>query len=385
MTQDLNTPCGIYLDNNATTRIAPEVLDVMARHGATSFANPGSRHWAGRKARQALDEARESLAAILGAHPDEVVFTSGGTESNNMAVFGFAQGPPAIVAHTFAEHPSVAEPCHVLRDRGWRLHELAVDDDGLLRPDQYRALPWSELRLVSVILAHNETGVIQDVAPLAALCREQGVPFHTDAVQAVGKIPINFHRLGASSMSLGAHKFHGPRGVGALLVGRDCRLSPTAWGGHQETGRRPGTEAVPLIMGMVRALELFDAERDARRTRLANLRDILQEGLLESCAGAVVNGARAHRLPNTLNIAFPGVDGEALLVSLDLEGVACSLGSTCASGAAEPAAALVAMRLPAEILKSSIRLSLAADTTRAEIDSALSLISRVVRRLRGQG
>ncbi|MBI5760951.1 MAG: cysteine desulfurase [Planctomycetales bacterium] len=416
----------IYLDNNATTPVLPEVVEAMTACWRDGFANPGSRHLYGRRARQALETARESLASILGAHPDEVIFTSGGTESNNMAVLGLTatssplpsggegsgvRGPRAsethphtllsdartpphpsplpkgerarqTIAFTRGEHPAVLEAARSLTSSGWRLHDMQVDSTGRLLAEQYASLPWNELRLVCVILAHNETGVIQNLAPLAAKCCEHHVPLHIDAVQAVGKIPVNFHELGATTLALGAHKFCGPRGIGALLLKRGVTLSRIAFGGHQEADRRPGTECVPLIVGMVRALELFQSERELRTRRLTELRDLLQAGLRRACPPVVVNGEAAPRLPNTLNIAFPGVDGEALLVALDLEGIACSLGSTCASGAAEPAPTLVAMGCPPEVYRSSVRFSLGVETTRDEIDRAITIIGRVVNRLR---
>jgi cysteine desulfurase len=385
------SPDPIYLDNNATTRVLPEVLEAMSRQWRDAFANPGSRHLFGRRARQALETARESLGSILGAHPDEIIFTSGGTESNNMAVLGLTasasplppgEGARHMIALTRGEHPAVLEAARSLASSGWRLCDLQVDSAGRLVAEQYDSLPWNDLRLVCVILAHNETGVIQNLAPLAAKCREHHVPLHVDAVQAVGKIPVNFRELGATSLALGAHKFCGPRGIGALLLQRGVKLNRIAFGGHQEADRRPGTECVPLIVGMVRALELFQSERESRTRRLTELRDLLQAGLRRECPPVVVNGEAAPRLQNTLNIAFPGVDGEALLVALDLEGIACSLGSTCASGAAEPAPTLVAMGCPPEVYRSSVRFSLGVETTRDEIDRAITIIGRVVNRLR---
>jgi cysteine desulfurase len=384
----------IFLDNNATTRPLPEVVDVMARHWRDSFANPGSRHAAGRRARQVLETSRESIASILGAEPDEVIFTSGGTESNNMAVLGFAAGTPGTIALTAGEHPAVLETCRFLESHGWRLDFLPIDRDGLLTPlpplvrrgrggsGHSTTVGSADLRLVTVILAHNETGVIQDLGPLAVACHDSGVPLHVDAVQAVGKVPVDFHALGASSLALGAHKFSGPRGIGALLLRRGLKLAPSAFGGHQEAGRRPGTEVVPLIAGMARALELFAGERDERIARTRSLRDLLEQRLAALCPPVVLNGSRERRLPNTLNLAFPGADGEALLVALDLEGVACSLGSTCASGSAEPSPILLAMQTPPEVWRSSVRFSVGIDTTSEEIENAANIISRVVARLR---
>jgi cysteine desulfurase len=238
------------------------------------------------------------------------------------------------------------------------------------------------VRLVALILAHNETGVIQDVRPLAAECQTRGIPIHLDAVQAVGKIPVDFHALGVTSLALGAHKFYGPRGIGALLLKRGIELAPSAFGGHQESGRRPGTEAVALVAGMARALELFHAEQEDRIARTRALRDLLEERLAALCPPVILNGSRERRLPNTLNIAFPGVDGEALLVTLDLEGIACSLGSTCASGSTEPAPVLLAMNRPREIWRSSVRFSMGIENTTAEIEQASRIIAAAVSRLR---
>lgn len=372
----------IYLDNNATTPVHPEVVEVVARCMREGFANPGSRHVAGRRARVILEDARETVARILGADPAEVIFTSGGTESSNQAIFGLTSGRPGVIVLTAGEHPATLESCKVLLQRGFRNHILPVDSRGLLRPEAFAEVPWSEVRLVTVILAHNETGVIQDLSELAALCQEKRVPLHVDAVQAVGKIPVNFGRIGATALSLGAHKFQGPRGVGALLVRQGIKLTPWMFGGHQEQDRRPGTEAVPLIAGMARALEIWEAEQVERTARMTRLRDKLETELQRLCAPVVVNGAGAPRLPNTLNISFPGCDGEAVLVALDLKQVCCSLGSTCASGAAEPAPSLVAMGCSPEIYRSAVRFSVGPETTDQEIEEALGRIAEVVSQAR---
>jgi cysteine desulfurase len=365
------------------------VVEVMNRHWRESFANPGSRHAAGRRARQVLEAARESMAAILGAHPDEVIFTSGGTESNNMAILGFTSGPPGTIALTAGEHPAVVESCRFREAKGWCLANLPVNEEGLIilprlakGGKEWAVETAADLRLVTVILAHNETGVVQDLRPLAALCHERGVLFHVDAVQAVGKISVDFHQLGVSSLALGAHKFYGPRGIGALLLKRGLTLAPSAFGGHQESGRRPGTEVVALIAGMAKALELFHADREQRIARTRTLRDQLERRLAALCPPVVLNGSREQRLPNTLNIAFPGVDGEALLVALDLEDIACSLGSTCASGSAEPAPVLLAMNRPREVWHSSVRFSVGIETTVEEIELAPGKIAATVNRLR---
>lgn len=377
-------PTRIYLDNNATTRPWPEVVETVAHHLQHSYANPGSRHAEGRQARKVLESSRESIAAILGAQPEEVIFTSGGTEASNLALFGAANSmAPGAIALTAGEHPATMETCKSLKSRGWESVILPVDRDGRLLPlDWSEGSPFSNVKLATIILAHNETGVIQDVRPLAALCREHNARFHIDAVQAVGKIEVNFAELGVTSLAFGAHKFHGPRGIGGLLLKKGVTLAPFEFGGHQESGRRPGTEMVALAAGMAKALELWHRERHERTARLRILRDRLESGLLDRCPWAVINGSREHRLPNTLNIAFPGLDGEAILVNLDLEGIACSLGSTCASGSAEPAPALVAMGAPSEVYKASVRFTVGLENTLAEMDDAVERISRVIARLR---
>ena len=375
----------IYLDNNATTRPWPEVIDVVAYHLQHSYANPGSRHAEGRQARKVFEAARESIAETLGAQPEEVIFTSGGTEGSNLALLGAAHSiSPGTIALTAGEHPATMETCRSLRTEGWQLKILPVDRDGRLiwNDAVISSLAEEGTKIATVILAHNETGVIQDVGPLAKTCRDNNIFCHIDAVQAVGKIAVNFAELDATSLAFGAHKFHGPRGIGGLLLRNGVKLAPQEFGGHQESGRRPGTELVALAAGMAKALELWHNERDERTAQLQQLRDRLESGLLDRCPWAVVNGSKEHRLPNTLNIAFPGCDGDAILVALDLDGIACSLGSACASGSAEPAPALVAMGVPPEVYKASVRFTVSLANTQHEMDQAVERISRVVNRLR---
>lgn len=372
----------IYLDNNATTRIWPEVADVMAEAWQTAFANPGSQHSFGRDARPVLDNSRDAIAAALGADPSEVIFTSGGTESINAAVYGLTFGRTGTIALTAGEHPATTAACERARQNGMKLVNMPVDNNGLLDESEFDALPWDDLKLVCVIIAHNETGVIQDLAALASKCEQHRVPLLVDAVQAVGKIPIDFRALNVTALAFGAHKFHGPRGIGGLLLRRGVQLPPFLDGGHQESGRRAGTEAVPLIAGMAKALECFASNTQTKGDQLAAMRDSLQQQLSDTCAPVVVHAEGADRLPNTLSIAFPGADGEAMLVSLDLEGIACSLGSTCASGSAEPAPALLAMGCPPDVCNSSVRFSLSYQNTQAEIDEAARGIAAVVERLR---
>jgi len=259
---------------------------------------------------------------------------------------------------------------------------MPVDRSGQFAESAYSEIDWNDVGLATAILAHNETGVMQEIGPLAAKCREYGIPLHLDAVQAVGKTPVSFHDLQATTLSLGAHKFHGPRGVGGLLIRRGAKLTPLLHGGHQEQERRPGTESVALIAGMATALELWHRDHDQRMQFLRALRDRLQELLRESAAPIVIHAEQVPRLPNTLNVAFPGLDGEALLVALDCDGVCCSLGSTCASGSMEPAPILLAMGCPIEIAQSSVRFSVSVWNTMAEIEEAAGRIAAVAARLR---
>ncbi len=372
----------IYLDNNATTPLLPEVIHAMDDAWSTAFANPGSQHSFGRDARTVLNRSRDTIARVLDADPEEVIFTSGGTESINAAVFGFTLGRSGTIAHTAGEHPATLLACERARQNGFKRVILEVDSHGLIVADQLDDLPWRDLKLVAIILAHNETGVIQDLQPISDRCKKHRVPLLIDAVQAVGKIPVSFRNLNAVAVAFGAHKFHGPRGIGGLLLKRGVPLPPLLEGGHQESGRRAGTEPVALIAGMAKALEAFEAQYQDRNRRIGEMRDRLQNRLVRECADAVVHGIGAARLPNTLSIAFPGVDGEALLVNLDLEGIACSLGSTCASGSAEPAPSLLAMGSPPDVCRSSVRFSLSALNSREEIDDAAGRIVRVVEKLR---
>ena len=374
----------IYLDHNATTPPDPVVIAAMEVAWAEAYGNPGSRHSAGRRARRALEEARELVASILGAEPAEVVFTSGGTEANNAALFGLTQGRTGTIALPQGEHPSVEMAVRRLESTGWSRGTLPLDERGVLAPESLAAIDWQPLRLVTLLLAHNETGVIQPVSELAALCARHQVPLHLDAVQAVGKIDVDFQALGATTLSLGAHKFHGPRGIGALLIREGTRLGPLLHGGHQEREHRPGTEPVALAVGLAQALTLWHADRQRIRQYLTSLRDRLQSQLVENCSPVVVHGAAAERLPNTLNLAFPGCDGEALLVALDLAGVCCSMGSACASGSSEPAPILLAMGCSRELALASLRFSVGRENSLAEIDEAAQRIVTVVQKMRSR-
>jgi cysteine desulfurase len=386
----------IYLDNNATTALDPEVLEAMRPYWLAA-GNAESRHAAGRSARRGWDRARESVARILGADPGEVLFTSGGTESNNLAVFGLmgagdgdgrGGGGGRATGHVVAspiEHPAVAEPIARLEADGHAVDRPAVDDSGVADADAMAARFGPSTRLAALILANNETGALQPVGRLAALGRRQGVPVHTDAVQAVGRVAVDFHGLGAATLAASAHKFHGPVGVGLLLVRDGVRLRPLQLGGGQQRGRRPGTAAVPLAVGLAAALERWHAEASTRAARWAAQRDRLEAGLIAALGPdrVVRNGPSdpALRLPQTLNLGFPGLDGDSLLIQLDLAGIAASLGSACASGSTQPSPTLVAMRVPGDRLRSSVRFSLGASTGDPEIEAALDRIVPVVRRI----
>jgi len=412
----------IYLDHNATTPTRPEVVEAMARCYREGYANPASQHRVGQRVRRLLEDAREKIAAILDvdlAPPrrDRLIFTSGGTEANNLAILGIArasvsplplgegqrflksplplgEGPGVRVAGQIiisaGEHQSVIEPAEHLLEQGWRLDTLGLTSDGVVRADQLPPLleKGSELfsaktvltpfpRLVSVLLGNHETGVLQPVGKLAAICHRAGVPLHTDAVQVVGKLPVSFRRLGVAAMTIAAHKFQGPLGIGALIVRNDVPLAPLMFGGHQQSGLRPGTESVALAAGMAAALELWQREQDSHARQLTALRDRFERQLKRSLPDVVVHGEAAPRLPQTSNVAFPDLDGQVLLMALDLAGVACSVGSACSSGSTELSPTLRAMGLSNDIVACSLRFSFGATTSEAEIDEAVRRILHV--------
>jgi cysteine desulfurase len=371
----------IYLDNNATTPLLPAVWEAMRPYFTGIYGNPASAHWAGRRARQALEDARERTAALLGADPGEVIFTSGATEANNLALFGLAgQGGGRLVTSPI-EHPSVAEPIGQLARRGFAVDRLPVDPSGVVGADALPGLLRPETRLVSVMLANNETGAIQPVAQLVARL-PSGIAFHCDAAQAAGKLRLHFHELGVTTLALTAHKFHGPKGVGVLLVRRQAPLTPQLFGGHQQQARRPGTEAVALAVGLARALELAEQDRQARHEHGLRLRKRFLEAIRSTASPVVLNGPAEGGLPHTLNLSFPGCKSDALLMNLDLAGVACSTGSACSSGSLLPSPVLQAMGVPEPVLHSAMRFSLSALLSEADIEEAVHRIAAVVTRLR---
>src|SRR5262245_33803831 len=377
----------IYLDNNATTPLLPAVVEAMRPFHEGSFGNPASAHRLGRQARQALEDARESVASLLGAHAEEVVFTSGATESNNLALQGSGvrgQGsgddPPHLVVSPI-EHPSVSEPVRRLNETGVAVSYLDVDASGVVVVEGLPALLRPQTRLVALMLVNHETGAIQPVRRAVEL--SGGVPVHCDATQTVGKVAVDFHALGVATLSLSAHKFCGPRGVGALLVRRGHRLTPLLHGGHQQRGIRPGTEPVALAVGLACALRLAVSERETRVAHVRRLRERFLTRLQTEAAPVLLNGpADETGVPHTLNLSFPGLKGDLLLMALDLAGVCCSTGSACSSGSLLPSPVLRAMKVPEERLFSSLRFSLGFQLSESDVDEAAARIGRVVKRLR---
>jgi cysteine desulfurase len=377
-----------YLDHNATTPPAPEVVEAVTRALRDDFGNPSSIHAFGQRAKAAVDEARTEVARLIGAEPSDVIFTAGGTESDNIAlrgVIGAAQPGRRRLVVTAVEHEAVVNTAAALARAGYPVTTLPVTAAGMVETSALESLQAEDVALVSVMLANNETGVLQPVADLARLAHARPALFHTDAVQAAGKIAIDVRALGVDLLSLAAHKFGGPKGVGALWLRRGLTLAGVITGGRQERNRRAGTENVPAIVGFGVAAGLARRRLGADAGRMATLRDRLEAGVLLSVPRTTVNGAGATRVPNTTNIAFEGVEAESLLIGLDLEGIAVSTGSACSSGTLEPSHVLRAMGLPHGRVQSSIRFSVGASTTSDEIDRVLEVVPRVVERLRKVG
>jgi len=377
----------IYFDYNATTPLVPAVVDAMTAATRDVFGNASSVHFFGQQAKAAVDIARSSLAALIGADPSEIVFTSGGTESDNFAIRGAAEAlEPTKRRHLIAsaiEHEAVLNTLKALARRGWQTTLLPVDQSGILSPDRLRDAMRHDTALVSVMHANNEIGTIQPIAELAAIAHEHGALMHTDAVQSAGKIPVEARALGVDLLSVSAHKFNGPKGVGALWIKRGTRLQPMQTGGKHERGRRAGTENVPAIVGMGVAALLAKEKLSSETVRVGALRDRLEEGVLRSVTGTAINGARMQRVPNTTNISFDRVEAESLLIALDLEGVAVSTGSACSSGTLEPSHVLRAMGFPPHRTQNSLRFSLGVFSTQEEVDRVVEILPRLVEKLRG--
>lgn len=374
----------IYLDNNATTAVAPEVLEAMLPYLSEMYGNPSSMYAFGGVAGRAIVKAREQVAALLGAHPEEIIFTACGTESDATAIFGAfeAQLAKRHFITTRVEHSAVIAMGQHLQQRGYRVTSLDVDKKGSLDMEQYKAALDQSTGLVSIMYANNETGNIYPIQELAALAKERGVLFHTDAVQAVGKIPLNLATLPVDYLALSGHKLHAPKGIGALYVRRGTPYRPFMLGGHQENGRRAGTENVASIVALGKACEIAASHINDENTRVKALRDKLQDGLLRSIPEAIINGDPGSRLPNTLNISFKYVEGEAILLLLDQVGICASSGSACTSGSLEPSHVLRAMGVPFTYAHGSVRFSLSRYTTEAEVDVALSELPKIIERLR---
>lgn len=375
----------IYLDHNATTPVDPAVLDAMLPYFSGDFGNASSIHAYGQRARAAVETAREQVAALLNARPQEIVFTSGGTESDNHAVFGVVGASSGTAAHvitTAVEHEAVLNSCQELEKQGVAVTYLPVSRDGLIAPDELRKAMRPETSLISVMHANNELGAIQPLAEIGRIAAGQDVYFHTDAVQSVGKIPVDVQALQVDLLSLSGHKLYAPKGAGALFIKSGTRLRPLFYGGHHQRGFRPGTENVAGIVGLGKAAEVARLGLTEDAVRVSGLRDILERGLLARVPGSRASAANAPRTPNTSNIVFPGIEGEALVIALDLKGLACSTGAACSSGAVEPSHVLTAIGLCAADARASIRFSLGRQTTAAEIDAALEMVPAAVAQLR---
>jgi cysteine desulfurase len=375
----------IYLDNNATTQVAPEVLEAMLPYFHELYGNPSSMHFFGGQVGRKIREAREKVAALINAEPDEIIFTSCGTESDNTAIRSALAANPGKrhIVISRVEHPAILSLAAHLEKEGYRVTELPVDGEGRINLDQFARSLTHETAIASLMWANNETGVMFPVEEAAAIARNKGVLFHTDAVQAVGKIPIDMKKNAIDMLALSGHKLHAPKGVGALYVRRGTRFSPFLIGGHQEKGRRGGTENSASIIGLGVACALAAKNMEKESTHVKNLRDKLEEALLVQIPNTRVNGDRVNRLPNTSNISFEFVEGEAILLLLNELGVCASSGSACTSGSLQPSHVLRAMGVPFTFAHGSIRLSLSVYNTEAEIDFAIEKFPVIIEKLRG--
>ncbi len=374
----------IYVDNNATTRVAPEVVEEMSPYFSELYGNPSSMHFFGGQVHSKVEEARERVAGLIGAQPQEIIFTSCGTESDNTAIMSALESNPEKrhVVATRVEHPAVKNVVGHLKREGYRVTELPVDRDGLLSMDEVSRVITDDTAIVSVMWANNETGVLFPVEEIANVAKSRGVIFHTDAVQAVGKIPINLAESQIDMLSLSGHKLHAPKGIGVIYVRRGTRFSPYIIGGHQEEGRRGGTENVPYIIGMGKACELAANHLEDMNVRIRGLRDKLENGLLGKIPNSIVNGDREQRLPSTSNISFEYVEGESILLKLSDNGICASSGSACTSGSLEPSHVLRAMGVPFTAAHGSIRFSLSSYNTEEEIDFILKVMPPIIEELR---
>ena len=376
----------VYLDNNATTQCAPEVVEAMLPYFTEKYGNASSMHTFGGENRHVIDQARHTVADFINAaYDDEIIFTSCASESDNTAIFSAvrANRNKKHIITSAVEHPAVMEPFRYLQTQGYRVDYIGVDELGRFNMEQFKAVLDEDTALVSIMWANSETGTIFPIAEIAKLTHERGALFHTDAVQAVGKIPVDVQAAGVDMLSLSAHKFHGPKGIGVLYVKRGTRFLPYLMGGHQEKHRRAGTENVPYIVGLAKAAELAKKRvTDGTMNKVAVLRDKLEKGILATIPDVKVNGAPEHRVPNTTNISFGYIEGESILMYLNDFGICASSGSACTSGSLEPSHVLRAMNVPFQFAHGSIRFSLSDQTTQADIDLVLKELPPIIERLR---
>lgn len=375
----------IYLDNAATTAVSPEVLEAMMPYFTEVFGNPSSIHGTGREAAKAVDMARKQIAAAIGAQPQEIYFTAGGSESDNWVLKGTAFARKAKGNHiitTAIEHHAVLHTCKWLEKQGFTVTYLPVDEYGMVNPDDVEKAITDQTILISVMAANNEIGTIQPIREIGAIAKAHKIPFHTDAVQAIGAIPINVDEMNIDMLSMSGHKFHGPKGIGVLYVRKGIRLDTLIQGGAQERGQRAGTENLAGIVGIGKAIELAAANLEENATRMTALRDKLINGILATIPDTRLNGHPTKRLPNNCNVSIRYIEGEAMLLRLDLAGIAGSSGSACTSGSLDPSHVLLAIGLPHEIAHGSLRLTLGTDTTEADIDEVLNVLPGIVKDLR---
>lgn len=374
----------VYVDNNATTSVAPEVFETMVPFFKELYGNASSMHIFGGQVARHLEEARAQVAALLNAQPEEIVFTSCGTESDNHAIRGVCEAHPEKrhIITTKVEHPAVLNVCRYMAKRGYRLTELPVDTKGNLDLDELAAAITSETAIVSIMTANNETGTLFPIDRIAEICAGKGVTFHTDAVQAAGKIPLDMKKMPVSLLSISGHKLHAPKGIGVLYIRRGTRISPFMLGGHQERNRRAGTENAPYIVGLGKACEVAMNAMFEENNRVRQLRDRLEKGLFERIPYSHINGNPQWRLPNTTNIGFEFIEGEAILLHLSAAGIAASSGSACTSGSLEPSHVLMAMQVPFTYAHGSVRFSLSRFNTDADVDHVLNVLPDIVSKLR---
>ncbi|MDO4482935.1 MAG: cysteine desulfurase NifS [Clostridia bacterium] len=375
----------IYMDNAATTATAPEVLEAMLPYFGQVYGNPSSIHSTGRDARKAVDAARKQVAAAIGAQPNEIYFTAGGTESDNWAIKGTAFAKKNKGNHIITsavEHHAVLHTCAWLEKQGFEVTYLPVDKYGRVSVEDVKNAITDKTILITIMAANNEIGTLQPIAEIGKLAKEHGILFHTDAVQAIGAVKIDVNEMNIDMLSMSGHKFHGPKGIGVLYVRKGVRLDQLIAGGAQERGQRAGTENLPAIVGIGKAIELATQNLDSNAARLTALRDKLIDGILAAIPDTRLNGHRTERLPNNVNVSIRFIEGEALLLRLDLKGIAASSGSACTSGSLDPSHVLLAIGLPHEIAHGSLRLSLGTETTEEEVDYVLAELPQIVKQLR---